>query len=117
MKVKKQGPKMEFDKRFIDLGKIKRGDKRSFSYTFTNRGDEDLVISIISHCDCTQTNQDDLVDRAFKPGESAVLEVVFDSTEKEASETIDIDIYLDRDDPKTGGPVHEMVQYKYEFIQ
>jgi len=52
-----------------------------------------------------------------KPGETGTIDVVFNSTEKEESETIDIDIFLKNVDPETQTPVIEMVQYKYELIK
>ncbi len=110
-------PIMTFDKSMIDLGEVKRGEKRSFSYSFTNTGNADLDIDLITACDCTTTNQDDLRRRTFKPGESGILEVTFDSTEKEESETIDIDIILKQFDEEANMPFIEMLQYKFELIK
>ncbi len=108
-------PLLKWDNTFLDLGKVMKGEKRSFSFTFTNQGNEDVVIDLISACECTTTNQDDLRGKKFKPGESGTLEVTFDSMKKKESDTIDIDIFLQNTDLKTGGPVIEMLQYKYEL--
>jgi len=50
-------PKMTFEKRLIDLGTIKKGDQIPISYTFTNTGDADLEIDLISVCDCTTVKE------------------------------------------------------------
>ena len=104
---------MTFDQSYIELGKVKRGEKRKFSFTFTNTGDEDIVIDLVSACECTTTDYPVL---PIKPGKKGEIKVVFDSTEKEASETIDVDIYLQNTDEK-GNPILEIVQYNYELIQ
>ena len=106
-------PIMIFEERILDLGKVKHGEKRHFSYKFVNRGDTPLEISIISACDCTTT---DYSTRPVPPGESGVIKVTFDSTEKEESETIDVDIYLENVD-NDDIPIVEMLQYKYELIK
>ena len=110
-------PVMTFEKDMIDIGQVKKGEKRSFSFKFTNTGTGDLDIDLITACDCTTTNQDDLRRKTFKPGDSGILEVIFDSTEKEESETIDIDILLKQFDEEAGMPFIEMVQYKFELIK
>lgn len=109
-------PIMDFAQRTKTLGAVKKGQKREFSYTFTNRGTGNVVIDLISACDCTTTNQDELVGKVFKPGQSGTIKVVFDSTEKDASETIDIDIYLRSNDNK-GNPIFEVLQYSFELTK
>ena len=107
-------PKMKFDKRFEEFGKVKKGEKRETVYSFTNVGDADLVIDLISACDCTTT---DYPIHTIAPGEKGEIKVVFDSTEKEESETIDIDIYLQQRDPKTGAPIMEILQYHFDLVE
>lgn len=107
-------PIMQFESRTYDVGKVTKGDKRSFSYIFTNNGEGNLIIDLISACDCTTTNQDDLVGKTFEPGDSATIEVVFDSADKDESETIDVDIYL-RNDDNDGNPIMEMIRYDFEM--
>lgn len=109
-----QKPLMSFDKTHISLGEINRGEKREMEYAFTNTGKEDLKISLVSSCDCTTVKYPR---KAIAPGESGVLKVVFDSTEKEKSETVDIDVYLENLDPKTGDPIWFILDYSFELIQ
>jgi peptidoglycan-associated lipoprotein len=109
------GPLMKFEKSFIDLGKVKKGEKRRFSYEFVNAGNANLKIELISACDCT-TVVDDPTGRTFKPGQKGKIEVIFDSSEKDESEIIDIDIFLAHND-QNGRPVVVMLQYKYELVK
>jgi len=111
-----QKPKAEmtFEKELIELGAVKKGDKRSFKFEFTNTGREAIEIEIVSACECSTL---DWPIKPIKPGENAEITVDFDSTEKEESETIDIDIFLKNTDPESGAPIIEMLQYKYELIQ
>lgn len=103
-----------WDVKMIDLGQVKKGEVKETSFQFTNTGNEPIEIELISACDCTTTDYPRL---PVKPGESGTIEVVFDSAEKEESETIDIDIFLKNVDPETQAPIIEMVQYKYDLIK
>jgi peptidoglycan-associated lipoprotein len=107
-------PIMQFKERRYALGAVKKGEQRSFTYTFVNRGDTELVIDLISACDCTSTNQDELIGKVYKPGQGDTIKVTFDSADKDEAETIDIDIYL-RNNDKQGNPIMEMLQYSFEI--
>jgi len=106
-------PVMTWDKKFFDMGKVNKGEKRETVFHFTNTGNAPLEIDLVSACECTTT---DYPRGAIAPGESGTIEIIFDSSEKEESETIDIDIFLKQEDPETGAPLIEMLQYKYELI-
>ena len=103
---------MTFEEAYLDLGKVKKGEKRHFEYTFTNIGKEDIEIDLISACECTET---DYPAKSFAPGEKGKIKVTFDSSKKDAEETIDIDIFLKNTDPNTGGPVVERIQYHFDI--
>lgn len=107
-------PVMTWDKKFVDFGEVTKGEKRTTTYHFTNTGDAPLEIDLVSACECTTT---DYPRGAIAPGESGTIDIVFDSTEKEESETIDIDIFLKNEDPDTGAPIIEMLQYKYILLK
>ena len=109
-----QGPSMTFDTPHIDIGTIKRGDKKAMEFHFTNTGTEDLKIEIVSGCECTTLDWPRL---PIKPGASGVVTALFDSTEKEHSETVDIDINLENIDPKSGYAMFERVTYSFELVQ
>ena len=105
-------PYMTFDKTFIDFGQVKVGEKPSHIYKFTNTGKENVVIELVSGCDCT-----DLVwpeGKTFKPGESGEIKVTFDSNREEDRGELNktIDILLENTDPKTGYQIIKEIKYK-----
>ncbi len=108
-----KAPVMTFDKMFIDLGDVKRGEVREFTFPFVNTGNTSLKIDLVSSCDCTTT---EYPTKEVQAGEKGEIQVVFDSTEKEESEVIDIDIFLREEDPVTGAPIIVMLQYTYNLI-
>lgn len=108
------GPHMTFTKELIDLGKVKHGEKRKFKFEFVNDGTEALDFEIVSGCSCTTI---DWPRNKVKVGEKAYLDIIFDSEEKEQSETVDIDIYLRNINPKTNRPFFKIVKYKFELVK
>lgn len=85
-------------------------------YPFKNLGDTELSIAIITACECTTTNQDDLTAKTYKPGEGGILKATFDSAEKDYGELIDIEIILNQIEPGTDDiPIFEKVYYKFEI--
>ncbi|MFZ1702995.1 MAG: DUF1573 domain-containing protein [Saprospiraceae bacterium] len=112
--AKKPKVEMTFDQPLIHLGKVKKGDTRKFDFVFTNTGTDAIEIDIMSSCDCTTL---DWPRKAIKPGQKAIINVTFDSTKKEISETIDVDIYLKNIDPKTGYRTLKIVNYDYELVK
>lgn len=105
---------LSFDKMHYDMGKVKKGEQRSTQYTFTNTGKEAVEIEIVDGCSCTTL---DWTRGTITPGEEGVIDVVFDSTEKEKSETVDIDITLSNTDPDTGNPIFIYLDYAFELVQ
>jgi len=105
-------PSLTFMNSHIDLGTIERGDKKEMEFYFVNNGNEDIKIEIVSGCECTTLDWPRL---PIKVGETGHISAIFDSTEKEKSETVDIDINLENSDPKTGYPMFVRVQYTFEF--
>jgi peptidoglycan-associated lipoprotein len=109
-------PIMHFEERVIDFGPVKKGEKRSTAFTFTNKGDAPLQIDIITSCDCTTLEYDAY--KTYAVGESGTISVVFDSTEKDASETdVDIDIILKNTFPGTDIPILERLQYTFQIVE
>ena len=113
--IPKKGVHMTFDKETIPLGKMKKGDKRTFDYHFTNTGTETIEIEIVSGCDCTTL---DWTRKPIKPGERGTVNVIFDSKEKEVTEkSVDVDIYLKNKEPKTNSQILKIVNYTFDLIQ
>lgn len=71
---------MKFDKTEHDFGTIDEGDKVETIFTFTNDGNEDLIITNAKgSCGCTVP---DYPKTPVKPGEKATMKVSFSSTGK-----------------------------------
>lgn len=107
-----RNPLLSFKERHIKLGKVKKGNKVSFSYTFTNISKQDVEIDIVTGCDCTEASWPS---KKIKPGEKGKIDVVFLSGKKEKSETVELDVILKNEDPKTGYPIFEILSYSYVF--
>jgi len=105
---------LSFDQKSIELGDVKRGDKETFKYHFTNIGTEAIEIAIVSGCDCTTL---DWTRGEIAPGEQGVIDVIFDSTEKEQSETVDVDIYLKNINPKSESQYLFILDYTFNLLQ
>lgn len=107
-------PILQFDQRELDLSDVKKGQKKSFEYTFTNTGKVPAKVMLIQACDCTTIEHNNA--KVYQPGDSGVLKITFDSTEKEEDETIVIDIYLEQND-KSDLPILEMVEYSFRLLK
>ncbi len=70
-------PVMTFDNSLHQFGKMKKGEKASHTYKFTNTGDTPLEIEIISACDCTTLEWAE--GKIVQPGESGEIKATFDS--------------------------------------
>lgn len=112
--VPKQGVHMTFENEHLDIGKVKRGEIKKFDFVFTNTGTEIIEIDIASGCDCTTL---DYPKHKILPGKKGTIHVTFDSAKKEASETVDVDLYLKNLNPKTGQRILKIIDYKYELIK
>lgn len=110
-------PKVEltFDKKMVELGAVRKGEKKEMSYSFTNTGNIPIEIELISSCECTTLEWPQY--KVFKPGEKGTIKALFDSKDKEISETTDIEIILKQADPKTRNPMVYIVQYKFDLIK
>ena len=105
---------MNFDNKLVDFGTVKKGEKRQHIYNFTNTSDEPVEIEIITACECTKV---DWTRGKILPGSTGKITANFDSTEKDAAETIAITIVLKNKDKKMGYPVIEEVKFKFDLIK
>ncbi len=106
---------MTFEPSLIDLGEVRRGDVREMVFHFKNTGTMDFMIEIVSSCNCTTVDWP--VAKVFSPGEAGQIRAVFDSTEKEKSETVDVDVILRENDPETGYPAIFTPQFKFILVE
>ena len=103
---------MTFEAPHVHIGDVKKGDKVEMEFPFTNTGTEDLKIEIVSGCECTTL---DWPRKPIKPGDTAFISAIFDSNEKEKSETVEIDINLENTDPDSGYPMFKIISYTFEL--
>ncbi|HSF88139.1 MAG TPA: OmpA family protein, partial [Saprospiraceae bacterium] len=98
-------PKVEltFDKKIVELGAVKKGEKKEMSFSFTNTGNIPIEIELVTSCECTTLDWPQF--KIFKPGDKGTINAVFDSKDKEIGETTDIEIILRQADPKTRNPM------------
>ena len=87
-------PKITFDEAEVDFGKVKKGEKRSHSFTFTNTGSADLIIELATACTCTSI---DWPRKPIPPGGKGSIDVVFDSTTKKGQVSVDVDVISNTD--------------------
>ena len=75
--VELKGPRISFDFILYDYGTIEQGGETRVDYTFTNTGDELLIISRVKvPCGCMVANWDK---EPVAPGETGVISVKYDS--------------------------------------
>lgn len=72
-------PVLEFDQTVIDYGTIERNSDGVRIFTFTNTGEEPLIITNVSgSCGCTVPDRS-ILNKPFAPGESGELRVRYDT--------------------------------------
>jgi hypothetical protein len=68
-----------------DFGKVAEGEKVSYTFTFSNKGEADLIISsAVTSCGCTVPKYDK---KPISPGAIGSLEVVFDTSGRSGMQT------------------------------
>lgn len=80
-----------------DFGTIHEGDQVRTSFTFTNTGKNDLLISSCTgSCGCTVPTWPK---EAIRPGQSGKIEVVFNSAGKEGAQKKSVTVIANTDPP------------------
>lgn len=75
--------KISFEETHFDFGKIKEGAKVRHTFTFTNTGDNPLLIAdAIASCGCTVPS---FSKNPVAPGEKGTIEVEFNSANREGA--------------------------------
>lgn len=89
-KAVKNIPVITFEENMQDIGQLTRGESHTLYFNFTNTGNQDLVIDLVTACKCTEL---DWPRRSIAPGEKGEIKVVFDSTTMDLGDivkTVDI---------------------------
>ena len=82
-------PKFSFEKDSIHLGTIKQGESRSGKFSFRNIGNSELIIELMSACECTTL---DWPEYEILPDEEAEIKFKYDSKDKTGFQEVTIDI-------------------------
>ncbi len=111
-------PVMTFDKKAIDFGKIKTGDRPEVTYNFTNTGNAPLDIDIVSGCDCTEL---DWTRSTVPPGGKGFIKAIFNSKKAEEEDHKKqlkkyVDIVLKQMHPKSGNVLNASVTFDVFII-
>lgn len=104
-------PFVTWDKKMVDLGKVKKGEKRTLFFELSNTSGQEIQIEIVDACECTKV---DFPRGPIPSGGKGRFDVVFDSSEKDAPETIGINVVF-RETDAAGNPRIETVEYKFEI--
>ena len=83
-------PKFSFVKDSIHLGTLVKGESKPIEYHFTNVGDADLIIEVVTTCKCTDLKWPKT---PIKPGEKGVISATYNTSSQHLGEnvkTIDI---------------------------
>ena len=83
-------PIITFAENNIELGQILKGEKMAISYSFTNTGNANLDIELVTACKCTEL---EWTTRTIGPGEQGIINAIFDTSEiavGKVEKTIDI---------------------------
>jgi Protein of unknown function (DUF1573) len=85
----KRYPKITFDSSQYLLGTVKAGGLIHREIHFTNTGDTDLVIDLMSACECTTL---DWPRSPIRPGQRATIKIRYDSKDKKGPQIVDLEI-------------------------
>ncbi len=111
-------PIMTFDKKTVDFGKIKTGERPTVTYNFTNTGTAPLDIDLVSGCDCTEL---DWTRSTVQPGEKGFVKATFKSDKAEPEDHKTqlkkyVTIVLKQIHPKSGGPINAEVVFNVFIV-
>ena len=105
---------LSFDFEHVDFGNVIKGETRDTVFTFTNTGNKEIIIELVTACECTSF---EYPRDPIKPGETGEIPITFDSSEKEAAESITIDIILKNTNPINGYPIVYQLHYDFDIIK
>ena len=80
-------PIFSFVRDSIHLGTLVKGETKEVEYHFTNTGDEDLIIEVVTACKCTDLKWPK---EPIKPGAKGVISVVYDSNTQHLGENVKV---------------------------
>ncbi len=81
--------KVVFDSSLYHFGELTQGDTLQRVIFFTNAGPGDLVIELVTACECTSL---EWPRRPVRPGSRGRIFIVYNSRDKQGPQTVDVDI-------------------------
>jgi len=87
-------PVLKFIQETADLGAVQQGEKKKYIFEFNNMGEADLIIDLATACECTEL---DWPRDPIPPGKSGMIEVEYDSSEKEGQQEVTVDVIANTD--------------------
>jgi Protein of unknown function (DUF1573) len=81
--------KVIFDSATYHFGEMKQGDTLQRKIFFTNQGPGDLIIELVTACECTKLEWPRL---PVRPGRRGRIDIIYNSRDKKGPQTVDVDI-------------------------
>lgn len=78
-------PVFSFVEDSIYIGTLAKGDTKDVEFHFTNVGDADLIIEVVTACKCTNL---EWPTEAIKPGEMGVIRATYDTSSQDLGMTV-----------------------------
>lgn len=92
-------PVITFEKDFHDFGRLRSGERVTYSFKFKNTGKSMLLISsVTSSCGCTIS---DYPRQPVKPGEGGTVDVSFDSENRHGLQNKTVTVFSNTQPPTT----------------
>lgn len=88
-----------FDSTAYHYGAVQEGDRVAKEIFFTNTGPGDLLIELVTACECTQIDWTRL---PVKAGQRSKLSIIYNSKGKDGPQIVDVDIIGNTDPIVTG---------------
>lgn len=107
-------PIMTFETKSYHFGKVKMGEKPSFTFNFINTGDKPLNIALVSGCDCSDIEWSN---QTILPQSKGFIKLTFNTPRLEAEELNTllkkhIDIVLKELYPNKDYPISDSVTFE-----
>lgn len=83
--IQEKYPRLSFVKDSLHLGTLVKGESKPLEYHFTNTGEADLIIEVVTTCKCTDIKWPKT---PIKPGESGVISAVYNTETQQLGENI-----------------------------
>lgn len=80
---------VKFDSGIYHFGELQQGDTMHRKIFFTNQGPGDLLIELVTACECTTLEWPRL---PVRPGKRGRIDIVYNSRDKKGPQTVDVDI-------------------------